>query len=311
MKTNMHAFADKPLATDTATGVEHHSARTIVPRMDLDFQLDDEIPRYWFGGDPFLSRLFDALSVIFPNGERYFIACVRDFRDQIGDPKLQQDVKDFTRQEGQHGQAHERFNQHLRAQGVKIDAMQAAQSRLLFEIFRRRLPKRYTLAMTAAAEHLTATLAQSFTARYEVMSRMHPNMLALLAWHAMEEVEHKAVAFDVMRDVAGVGYALRVLALVQISIEFPAATVYIASKMLKVDGYDRASRARIIFQGLRRELKPDGLLGAIKDHYLSYYKPGFHPNQLNDARGYDVWLKAWNRTGDAMEASRELLAAAA
>ncbi len=56
-----------------------------VVRTQLDFKLD-QVPRFWFGGDPYLTRMFDALSLTFPDGERYFIECVRLFRDQIADP---------------------------------------------------------------------------------------------------------------------------------------------------------------------------------------------------------------------------------
>ena len=76
------------------------SALQPVVRTQLDFKLD-EIPRYWFGGDPFMTRMFDALSLTFPDGERYFIQSVRLFRDQIQDPELQQRVADFIRQEAE------------------------------------------------------------------------------------------------------------------------------------------------------------------------------------------------------------------
>ena len=75
----------------------------IIPREKLDFGLDGDIPQYWFDNDPFKSRFFDALSTIFPEGERFFISCVRDYRDQVTDPQLLADIKDFMRQEGQHG----------------------------------------------------------------------------------------------------------------------------------------------------------------------------------------------------------------
>ena len=42
----------------------------IVPREKLNFGLDGDIPKYWFGGDPFKSRFWDALSLIFPPGEK-------------------------------------------------------------------------------------------------------------------------------------------------------------------------------------------------------------------------------------------------
>ncbi|HIV69686.1 MAG TPA: metal-dependent hydrolase, partial [Candidatus Aquabacterium excrementipullorum] len=82
----------------------HHAA--IVPRENLDFGLDGDIPKYWMGGDPFKTRFFDAMSTLFPQGEKFFITSVREYRDKITDPKLLQEVKDFTRQEAQHSMVH-------------------------------------------------------------------------------------------------------------------------------------------------------------------------------------------------------------
>ena len=77
-----------------------------IVRTQLNFKLD-EVPRFWFGGDPFRTRMFDALSLTFPDGERYFIQSVRLFRDQITDPSLAARVSDFIKQEAQHGIAHD------------------------------------------------------------------------------------------------------------------------------------------------------------------------------------------------------------
>ena len=76
-------------------------AQAIVPREKLDFGLDGDIPKYWFDGNPFKTRFFDALSTLFPEGEKFFIVCVRDFSEGITDPQLAQEVRDFTRQEGE------------------------------------------------------------------------------------------------------------------------------------------------------------------------------------------------------------------
>jgi len=46
------------------------------------------VPRHWNGGDPVLTRFFDALSVHFPEGERFFIQSVRNFKDQVTDDQL-------------------------------------------------------------------------------------------------------------------------------------------------------------------------------------------------------------------------------
>jgi predicted metal-dependent hydrolase len=81
-----------------------------VVRTEFDFKLD-QVPRFWMNNDPFLTRVFDALSLTFPDGERYFIQSVRLFRDKITDPELEQRVGAFIRQEAQHGIAHEKMNQ--------------------------------------------------------------------------------------------------------------------------------------------------------------------------------------------------------
>ena len=98
--------------------VQYHA--TPIVRSNLDFKLTD-VPRYWFAGDPFLTRMFDALSLTFPDGERYFIQSVRLFRDQIQDPDLKQRVADFIRQEAQHGIAHDKMNQVMKDQGMPVD----------------------------------------------------------------------------------------------------------------------------------------------------------------------------------------------
>ena len=136
----------------------------IVPREKLDFGLDDpSIPKYWFGGDAFKTRFFDAMSLTFPIGERYFISSVRAYRDRITDPTLLQEVKDFTRQEAQHGIVHTQFNDMLAKQGQDV----AWSQRFLDAKFKWQLsrwPAVFNLSYTAAAEHLTAMMCTTFMA---------------------------------------------------------------------------------------------------------------------------------------------------
>ncbi|MEY4763963.1 MAG: hypothetical protein RI907_636, partial [Pseudomonadota bacterium] len=134
-------------------------------RSELDFGLDGDIPRHWFGGDAFRTRFFDAMSTLFPEGERFFIACVRDFKDDITDPALRAATLDFARQEAQHTKVHNAFNARLTAQGIRVDRIMARQRLLMFDGARQHLSRAHTLALTAACEHLTALMAQGFTDR--------------------------------------------------------------------------------------------------------------------------------------------------
>jgi len=281
----------------------------IVAREHLDFGLDSaDIPRFWFGGDPFKTRFFDAMSTLFPEGERYFITCVRDFRDQVTDPDQLQAIKDFTRQEAQHGMVHSAFNKRLAAQGVKVDRIMENQRKFLFDVTRTRLSRRQTLAITAASEHLTAIMAQGWFERRDLFADADPKVRAMYVWHAVEEVEHKGVAFDVMQQVAGVGYAQRVLALLQVSINFPLFVFQIMNHMFRVDGFSRWQRVKLWARGLAWLYGPGGMMADIIKPYLAWYKPGFHPWESGMLPSYPAWADALKHTGDAVAASDALQA---
>jgi uncharacterized protein len=278
----------------------------ITVREGLDFGLDGDIPRHWFGGDAFKTRFFDAMSVLFPEGERFFIACVRDFKDQLDTPEQRQTMLDFARQEAQHTKVHNAFNQHLAAQGIKVDKILANQRKHLFEHARKHLSKRHTLALTAAAEHLTALMSHAFMQNRHHFDDADPRVRAMYVWHAIEEVEHKGVAFDVMQQVAQVGYWHRVWALLLVSIQFPLFVFQILNHMLKVDGYQRHQRWGIWLKGLWWLYKPGGRMGPLLWPYLAWYRPGFHPWDEQASPEFATWLSAMQQSGDPVAASNAL-----
>jgi predicted metal-dependent hydrolase len=282
-----------------------HTQRPIQPRERLDFKLGRDMPRFWMGGDVFKTRLFDAMSTTFPIGERYFITSVRAYRDQITDPKLQAEVRDFIRQEGQHGMVHASFNNMLKEQGVDVDHISNEQQRIL-DRWTKRLPKVYNLALTAAFEHLTAMMCSTFIERTDLMQDFEPRMRALYAWHSIEEVEHKAVCYDVLKKVAGASYFTRVLAMLHVSVFFPVAILRILNIMFKADGIGWGQRVGLWARGLWWLYKPGGVFMPALGFYLSYYKPGFHPWQHPEMKSYGVWAQAFERTGDPIQAANAL-----
>jgi predicted metal-dependent hydrolase len=193
--------------------------RPMQAREKLDFQLDERVPRFWNGGDPYKTRMFDAMSLTFPIGERYFISSVRAYRDQIKDPHLLKEVKDFTRQEAQHGIVHTQFNDMLARQGQDV----AVSQRLLDAKFKWQLsrwPAVFNLSYTAAAEHLTAMMCTTFMERADIIEPFDHRVRAMYAWHSIEEVEHKAVCFDVLTQVAKASYFTRIAGLIYFSVEY-------------------------------------------------------------------------------------------
>ena len=289
--------------------IKHQGPGEIVPREKLDFGLNAQTPRWWYGKLPFQTRLFDGMQAAFPDGERYFITSVRAFRPQITDPKLAEDVKNFIRQEGQHGIAHTHYNDLLRQQGCDVDGI-LVEAKALFDGYTRRYSAKYNLALTAAFEHFTAMMAQMLFATRDAMGPADPQVRALWAWHAIEEMEHKAVAFDVMQKVAKVGYLRRVLALVETTLAFNFNVLSFTNAMLRRDGFSRWQRVKLFAKGLGWVYGPGGMFMGCWRAYWRYYKPGFHPWQDAPSPLYQVWVEAFNRSGDPVEAGREVYAAA-
>lgn len=284
---------------------QHHE---IVPRERLDFGLQDaDIPKYWFGGDPFKTRFFDAMSIIFPPGERYFMTCVRDFRNKVTDPQLLEDIKAFNRQEAQHSMVHNQFNDRLRAQGMPVDRLIRWLDKI-FDYMRTHRSREHTLGHTSGLEHFTALGAFMLFGTPGTFDDADPRVRAMYAWHAVEEVEHKGVAYDVMQKYAGVGYFRRIASFLETMVLFPLTIHYFTQELLKADGFTWWQRRKISAQGLWWLLKPGGLLAPMLLPFMRYFKPGYHPWDEGEIPGYRVWTEALARTGDPVKAGDAILA---
>lgn len=278
----------------------------IVPRTDLDFGLDGDIPRYWLDGDPFRTRFVDALSMTFPIGERFFISSVRRFRDRITDPQLKAEVRDFMRQEGQHGIVHSQWNDRLREQGVPVDAVENFLDRF-FNWQLTRLPQSWPLAYTASVEHLTATMADMVFGGSDFLDGADPRMRAVFAWHAVEEFEHKAVAFDVMQKVARVGYFTRAGIMALSLLIFQGFTLYFLGQLLRREGFPLRQRLRLWARGLWWLYRPGGVFIRLVPAVLRYFRPGFHPTDIPEPAGYRTWTRHFAAQGDPLAASAATL----
>jgi predicted metal-dependent hydrolase len=241
--------------------------------------LSPDMPRHWNDGDPFATHFLNALSSTFPFGEAFFVRSVLHYRDRIEDPGLRERIRGFAGQEGQHSRVHADHVEMLVRQGYR--ALET-RNRLVDRIARwhnRRLPT-FSLAMTAALEHMTALLARQILTDPELRTgKMDPQMSRLWRWHALEEAEHKSVAFDVLMQVAP-SHWLRVFAMVSntigLSIEILDRMVY----MLWKDGL--LFRRRTWSGGWRFLFGEAGFLRGMGADYRSWFRPTFHPDDIDD-----------------------------
>lgn len=205
-----------PMSENLATGVPP----AIVPR-NIHFEFDESLPADWHSGEPGITLFYDALSLTFPEGERFFIASVRNFAGEIQDPQLKRDVEAFTAQESVHSREHAAYNALMKKRGIpvhKFERMIRGGTQLAL----RYLPRKALLAATCAYEHYTALFAEMLLGDREVLAGAHPFYRDIWRWHAMEEEEHKAVAFDVYRTAVNdrLRYPRRVIAMALVTFDF-------------------------------------------------------------------------------------------
>jgi predicted metal-dependent hydrolase len=254
---------------------------TEIPIRRPAHSLSRDIPRHWYGGDAFATHFLNALSSTFPFGEAFFVRSVLRYREQIDDPPLLDNIRGFAGQEGQHSRVHDEHVEILIAQGYT--ALET-RNRFVDRIARwhnRRTPK-LSLSMTAGLEHLTALLARQILSDPELRTgKMHPEMARLWRWHALEEAEHKAVAFDVLMQVAPgrlrrcIVMALNTLGL---SIEILDRMIYLLWK----DGL--LFKTETWSGGWRFLFGEGGFLHGTGADYRAWYRRHFHPNELDDRR---------------------------
>ncbi|MEO8702381.1 MAG: metal-dependent hydrolase [Kofleriaceae bacterium] len=256
----------------------------ITPRdLDVDFAT---VPRRWLANSAAATAISNGVNMLFPHGERFFVRSVKHFLDRIDDPVLRAQIKGFFGQEGRHAHAHDEFNAILRAQGFEIDRFLATYKRLS-DWLERRTPPKLNLAITAAAEHFTAIMAEgAFT--QQLLDACDPKMRELLAWHAAEEIEHKSVAFDVLQTVDP-SYALRITGLVYATIMLGGFWVWAATSLLRQEGLTWRGAIRQLRAMPRRDPVVKRVFGRGIRQYL---KRDFHPTQNDDRTLAAGWFAA-------------------
>ncbi|WP_111656769.1 metal-dependent hydrolase [Isoalcanivorax indicus] len=253
-------------------------------RMGFTF---DDAPRYWCRNDPVLTHFLNALSLTFPDGERFFVDAVRAFRDTVTDPQRQKDISGFIGQEAMHSLEHDTFNQMLASQGYQEEAEGGQKlARYLINEGRKRLSKEQQLAATAALEHITAILANRLLKDPSLLADMHPSVRQLWMWHAIEEIEHKAVAYDLYQDVVG-SYRMRVRTLLAATLALGSYTSKYTWAFLKKDGMHR--RPLVLARGLWRLFGINGMLTRTLPDFISFLRPDFHPWQEDNSALIEAW----------------------
>jgi len=257
----------------------------IVRRLLID--LDTPPERHWCGGDAFRTAWFNALSMSFPQGEQFFIDSVRAGVQTLPEAeraRFEPAIKAFIGQEATHRRIHALFNAHLAARGLVNHWEVRAQRRI------RTLDGadvRAAVGATAATEHLTAILAEHLLSDGSALQGAPARWSTLWLWHASEETEHRATAFDLYRALDGnEKWRLRLFRLV--TWHFLTDALRQTVNNLWHDG--SLWRASTWASGWRFLLGPQGLVRAMAGPWRRYLRAEFHPSQQDESRAVS-WLR--------------------
>ena len=263
-----------------------------VRRMNFDF---DTVPEYWMNKSAGLTHFMTALSALFPAGEKFFIDSVRAVRQHPSikdNQELQREISAFIGQEAMHTQEHVGFNASAQKFGHDVDRLDRITDRVIqstrkvFAFLGKPVgitQEMVDLTATTALEHFTATIASQLLVNPYIQELMtDETMKTMWLWHAIEENEHKAVAYDVFEGVFGRGlkaYALRTGSLVTAMATLFVVQSYFVLRLLQDDKQLNLTSLKDIYIYAYSPSK--GVITGMTKEMLTYFRPRFHPNDLD------------------------------
>ena len=278
-----------------------------VPSRRVDLGLGEvDLPRHFMGGDPVLSHVVAVLSCQFPEGEDFFVNSVRNYRSRIEDPELRRQVAGFIGQEAVHGREHRSFNEALGRLGYPVRFLDG-RVRIGLRVLSKLAPEVHQLALTAALEHYTAALAEvllttdTLQETTDIVEVRH-----LFLWHALEESEHRSVAFDVFMQVSG-NERIRVNVMRLATVGFLISIITGTVVSLALDPTARSlPKLRAGFARLRR----NPMVGRrTRARILDYNRAGFHPDDQDTSDLLEHWrARLFGAEGELTDALRTSVA---
>jgi uncharacterized protein len=255
-----------------------------IPPRQLDFHIPAELPKWAYAGNATATCFLAMLSALFPPGEDFFVQSVLRYRHLVEDPELRARVAGFTGQEVIHSREHDRLNEAFTSQGFDLTIPDRAIRASLAVL--RLLPGSKQIACTAMMEHFTAVLAEELLANEDFRDNIHAGVAGLWLWHALEELEHKSVTFDVY-ELVGNSDGERLLAeLLVLVVVAPAAVVGWVGLMAQQRVWTIPGDVRT---GLELVFGRNRFLPRVLRLMPLFRRPGFHPDNHDSSAVESEW----------------------
>ncbi len=257
----------------------------VVKPRQMKFPFEKTQRRFFFDDNPLKSAYIAALSATFPPGEGEFIDSVRLYRDKVEDPELKKQIRGFIGQEGHHSHQHKQMNRQLNDLGFDAMRLERHLARDI-EKFKKDRPDRTRLAMTVGMEHITAIMADHALNNPETFDGLDEPIRELLLWHAVEEIEHKAVAFDVFMSCEGD----RALLHKCMKVATTMFVIRISCYMVGLLWWSRSFPRWRAIKGFAKYLfGKKGVVRLIRRPYKEYFRDDFHPWDHQNQALVEMW----------------------
>lgn len=278
----IHDSDDDGIAS--VTGVESHKAD--LTNRKATFRYPEETDAQWTPARPEFSWAANALSLMMPHIEPYFVRSMRRVLPQL-EPNLAETVRVYMAQESAHHGQHRSFNQILCRQYPKLKPVDNTLRRFFGWLSSRSQP--FNLAFTAASETIAYAIARWAAKRRTILfSGADPVVSSMFIWHLAEEVEHKSVAFDVNKEVGGgtFRYIQGLVSAISVWVVFVLIGLVVMGvsdrRVFYPVAWFRLTWWAITFSF---DLLTASVLSTL---------PGHDPRNLVDPLWYEVWLREYD-----------------
>lgn len=246
-----------------------------MPVRIMDFDIDPELVRHA------LPEVFPAygISMTLPYLEPYLVRTMRQALEHCTDPIVAQEVRQFIGQEAQHYRQHAVLNDMIRSISPELEGLRVIENQLEadYQRFTKTKSLKFNLAYAEGFEAATfAGGRQNF--RNRVFDRLetiqNTDLLRLFIWHALEEVEHNTVTFNIYEHLYG-DYFYRLVAGTYGQYHF-FKYVFLFSKFIAQNAPQALERGHALWPSknlLGSWQEQLSLLGAISKVYLPGYNP--------------------------------------
>jgi len=251
----------------------------------MKFNFEEVTSSNYWNGNSLVSSFFAAMSATFPLGEKEFIEAVRMYKDRISDPELQKEIKAFIGQEGHHSFQHRQLNDSFEKQGWDTHRIED-KLRNKLALYARHFSPETRLARTVCFEHITAIMAEFMLGNQDIFDGISEELTSLFLWHAVEEIEHKSVAFDVY-EIAVADRAKLRRQMVIVTIDFTITMLYYQLMAhvwaRSLPSWSDIKGAWSFFFGKK------GMLKKMAEPYMRFYQKDFTPWGEDNSELIDAW----------------------